>query len=220
MPMLYALDLIRRLPLFAGLTDEQARRNAGSVVKRRFKRGDLVVTRGERVDSLFILLTGRARVLASNLDGREVTLASLRPGDYVGEMSLIDNEPHSTTVRVEVQSDVLVLGHAEFARCLAENASLSYAVMRGLVRRLRAANRQIHSLALLDVAGRVAQVLMDMAEEVDELRLIPEKVSRQNLARVVGASREMVSRVMADLEARGMIQTRQDGSVVITGPLV
>jgi len=220
MPPLPALDLIRRLTLFSGLTDEQARSIAGSVVKRRYKRGDLVVTRGERVDSLFILLTGRARVLASNLEGREVIIASLRPGDYVGEMSLIDNEPQSTTVRVEVQSDMLVLGHAEFARCLSENASLSYAVMRGLVRRLRAANRQIHSLALLDVSGRVAQVLMDMAEEVDELQLIREKVSRQHLAKVVGASREMVSRVMADLEARGMIRTRQDGSVVIAGPLV
>ena len=215
-----ALDVIRRLALFSSLTDEQARSIAGSVVRRRFKRGDLVVKRGERVDSLFILLTGRARVLASNLEGREVIIASLRPGDYVGEMSLIDNEPQSTTVRVEVQSDMLVLGHAEFARCLSENASLSYAVMRGLVRRLRAANRQIHSLALLDVSGRVAQVLMDMAEEVDELHLIREKVSRQHLAKVVGASREMVSRVMADLEARGMLQTRQDGSVVIAGPLV
>ena len=220
MPPLPALDLIRRLTLFSGLTDEQARSIAGSVVRRRFKRGDLVVKRGERVDSLFILLTGRARVLASNLEGREVIIASLRPGDYMGEMSLLDNEPQSTTVRVEVQSDMLVLGHMEFARCLSENASLSYAVMRGLVRRLRAANRQIHSLALLDVSGRVAQVLMDMAEEVDELHLIREKVSRQHLAKVVGASREMVSRVMADLEARGMIQTRQDGSVVIAGPLV
>ena len=79
-------------------------------------------------------------------------------------MSLIDNEPHSATVRAEVQTDMLILGRAEFARCLPENSSLSYAIMRGLVQRLRSADRQIESLALLDVYGRVARTLLDMSE--------------------------------------------------------
>jgi CRP-like cAMP-binding protein len=87
----------------------------------------------------------------------------LQPGDYVGEMSLIDNEPHSATVRAEVQTDMLILGRAEFARCLPENSSLSYAILRGLVQRLRNADRQIESLALLDVYGAVARTLLDMA---------------------------------------------------------
>ena len=89
----------------------------------------------------------------------------LQPGDYVGEMSLIDNEPHSATVRAEVQTDMLMLGRAEFARCLPENSSLSYAIMRGLVQRLRSADRQIESLALLDVYGRVARTLLDMSRD-------------------------------------------------------
>ena len=81
----------------------------------------------------------------------------MHPGDHIGEMSLIDNEPHSATVRAEVQTDVLVLGRAEFARCLPENnSSMAYAVMRGLVQRLRQADRKIESLALMDVYGRVA----------------------------------------------------------------
>ncbi|EWS60708.1 Cyclic AMP receptor-like protein [Methylibium sp. T29-B] len=130
-------------------------------------------------------------------------------------MSLIDNEPHSATVRAEVQCDVLVLGRPEFARCLPENSSLSYAIMRGLVARLRAADRQIESLALLDVYGRVARALLDMSEEGAEYKLIRNKVSRQDLAKVVGASREMVSRVMKDLEERGFIQTQENGSVHI-----
>ena len=87
--------------------------------------------------------------------------------------------------------------------------------MRGLVQRLRSADRQIESLALLDVYGRVARTLLDMAETENGQRVIRNKVSRQDLAKIVGASREMVSRVMKDLEERGMVQTQENGSVVI-----
>ena len=213
--MLSNLDLIRRVPLFSMLTSDQAEAVAEGVVKRRYRRGEIVVEQGRKSNALFIFLTGRARVLTSDSRGREVILAVLQPGDYVGEMSLIDNEPHSATVRAEVQTDVLVLGRAEFARCLPENSSLSYAIMRGLVQRLRNADRQIESLALLDVYGRVARTLLDMAEQEGEQRIIRNKVSRQDLAKIVGASREMVSRVMKDLEERGYVETLDSGSVVL-----
>jgi CRP-like cAMP-binding protein len=215
MAMISNLDLIRRVPLFSMLTTDQAQSIADSVVKRRFKRGELIVEQGTKSNALFILLNGRARVLTADHRGREVILAVLQSGDYVGEMSLIDNEPHSATVRAEVQTDMLILGRAEFARCLPENSSLSYAILRGLVARLRAADRQIESLALLDVYGRVARTLLDMAEEENGVKLIRNKVSRQDMAKIVGASREMVSRVMKDLEERGMIETQENGSVIL-----
>jgi len=215
MAMLSNLDLIRRVPLFSMLTNDQAQGIADSVVKRRYRRGEIIVEHGRKSNALYILLTGRARVLTADSRGREVILAVLQPGDYVGEMSLIDNEPHSATVRAEVQTDMLILGRAEFARCLPENSSLSYAILRGLVSRLRAADRQIESLALLDVYGRVARTLLDMAEEDNGIKIIRNKVSRQDLAKVVGASREMVSRVMKDLEERGIVETQENGSVII-----
>jgi CRP/FNR family transcriptional regulator, cyclic AMP receptor protein len=215
MSMLSNLDLIRRVPLFSMLTADQARAVADGVVKRRYRRGELVVEQGKKSNALFILLNGRARVLTADSRGREVILAVLQSGDYVGEMSLIDNQPHSATVRCEVQTDMLILGRTEFARCLPENSSLSYAIMRGLVHRLRSADRQIESLALLDVYGRVARTLLDMAEPVEGQRIIRSKVSRQDMAKVVGASREMVSRVMKDLEERGVIETMENGFVVI-----
>jgi len=213
--MLSNLDLIRRVPLFSMLTSDQARAVADGVVKRRYRRGELIVEQGKKSNALFILLNGRARVLTADSRGREVILAVLQSGDYVGEMSLIDNQPHSATVRCEVQTDMLILGRAEFARCLPENSSLSYAIMRGLVTRLRSADRQIESLALLDVYGRVARTLLDMAEEVDGARMVRSKVSRQDMAKVVGASREMVSRVMKDLEERGVIETLENGFVLV-----
>jgi CRP/FNR family transcriptional regulator, cyclic AMP receptor protein len=216
MAMLTNLDLIRRVPLFSLLTIEQAQTVADGVVKRRYRRGEIIVEQGRKSDALFILLSGRARVITADSRGREVILAVLESGDYLGEMSLIDNDPHSATVRAEVQTDVLVLGRAEFAACLPENSSLSYAILRGLVARLRNADRQIESLALLDVYGRVARALLDMAEDEGGQRVIRSKVSRQDLAKVVGASREMVSRVMKDLEERGLIETQENGWVMLT----
>ncbi len=214
--MLSNLDLLRRVPLFSLLTVAQAEVISGAVIKRRFKRGEALVEQGQKSNALVILLTGRARVVTSDSRGREVILATLAQGDYLGEMSIIDNEPHSATVRAEVQTDVLMLGRAEFARCLTENASMSLVVMRGLVKRLRHADRKIESLALLDVYGRVAHALLDFAvADAQGQLLIKEKISRQDLAKMVGASREMVSRVMKDLEERGFIEALPNGATLL-----
>ena len=214
--MLSNLDLLRRVPLFSLLTVAQAEVISGAVIKRRFKRGEALVEQGQKSNALFILLTGRARVMTSDSRGREVILATLAQGDYLGEMSIIDNEPHSATVRAEVQTDVLMLGRAEFARCLTENAYMSLVVMRGLVKRLRHADRKIESLALLDVYGRVAHALLDFAvPDAQGQLVIKDKISRQDLAKMVGASREMVSRVMKDLEERGFIEALPSGATVL-----
>jgi len=215
MSMLTNLDLIRRVPLFAMLTPAQAELLADAVAKRRFKRGQLIVEQGKKSDALYIILSGRARVLMTDRKSREVILATLQPGDYIGEMSMIDNQPHSATVEAEIQTDVLVLGRKEFTRCLPENATMAYAVMQGLVRRLRHADQKIGSLALMGVYGRVANVLLESAVPDDGRLIIREKLSRQDIAKMVGASREMVSRVMKDLEDRGFIETREDGSMLI-----
>jgi len=216
MSMLSNLELIRRVPLFSMLTAVQAEAVSEAVIKRRFKRSELIVEQGKKSNSLYILLTGRARVLTTDTRGREVILATMQPGDYIGEMSLIDNEPHSASVRAEVQTDALVLGRTEFARCLPENSSMAYAVMKGLVQRLRNADRKIESLALMDVYGRVARALIEHAQpDRDGQMVIRDKISRQDIAKMVGASREMVSRVMKDLEERGFIETLPNGSMII-----
>ena len=216
MSMLSNLELLRRVPLFAALTPSQSASIADAIVKKRFKRAEVVVEQGKKSDALYIILTGRARVMSADSRGREVILATLQPGDYIGEMSLIDNEPHSATVRAEVQTDMLTLGRAEFARCLPENSSMSYAIMKGLVQRLRQADRKIESLALMDVYGRVARALLEFAvPDREGNNVIRERISRQDIAKMVGASREMVSRVMKDLEDRGFVETREDGSMLV-----
>jgi CRP/FNR family transcriptional regulator, cyclic AMP receptor protein len=214
MAMLSNLDLIRRVPLFARLTPAQAQSLAGSVTKRRYKRGERIVEQSQTSNALFIILTGRARVLMTDHKGREVILATLHTGDHVGEMSLIDNEPHSASVQAEIVSDLLVLGRDDFARCLANNFAMAQAVMLVLVQRLRSADQKIGSLALMSVYARVADVMLESAvADENGVLWIHDKVSRQDVAKMVGASREMVSRVMKDFEEQGFLETTESGAV-------
>lgn len=216
MAMLSNLDLIRRVPLFAAITPDQASLLSGAVSKRRFKRGELIVQQGTKSDALYIILSGRARVVMADSKSREVILSTLKPGDYIGEMSLIDDEPHSASVEAEVQTDVFVLGRTEFNRCLSESTLMARTVMHGLSQRLRQATHKIGSLALMGVYGRVADVLMGSAvADEGSQAVICEKISRQDIAKMVGASREMVSRVMRDFEDQGFIETLDDGSIVV-----
>jgi CRP-like cAMP-binding protein len=212
--MLSNLDLIRRVPLFSMLTSAQAESLVESVAKKRFKRGESLVEQGRKSNALYIILAGRARVFMTDAKGREVIIATLCSGDYVGEMSLIDGESHSATVVADQQVDALMLGRDDFLRCLSENSAMSFVVMHELVKRLRRASQKISSLALMGVYGRVAMVLLDsaVADDQDGL-LIREKVSKQDIAKMVGASREMVSRVMKDFEEQGFIQSLEGGMV-------
>lgn len=210
------LDLIRRVPLFTALPETQAQFVAQAVQKKRYKRGEILVEQGKSSSTLYIILSGRVRVYATNGVGREVTLTRLSSGDYFGEMSLIDGGPHSAHVAADQQTDVLVLGQAAFRHCLMSSHALAEQVMRGLVSRLRQADGKIEMLALMDVYGRVAKALLEMGEEdEDERLLVLEKINRQDLAKQVGASREMVSRVMKDFSERGLIELLDSGALLV-----
>lgn len=216
MTMLSNVDLIRRIPLFAHLTRDQVESLAGSVAKRRFKRGQCLVEQGENNHALYIILVGRARVVMTDRKGREVILATLKAGDYIGEMSLLDNLAHSASVQAEMPTDALLLGREEFTRCMAENFQMTLAVMRGLVQRLRSADQKIGSLALSGVYTRVANVLLEAsAPHADGTSVVLQKMSRQDIAKMVGASREMVSRVMKDFEEQGFIEMRSDAWIQV-----
>jgi CRP-like cAMP-binding protein len=216
MSMLTNLDLICRVPMFAALSPGQAEFLAEAAVKRRFKRGEAIVEQDKKSNALYIILAGRARVLMTDGKKREVILATLQMGDHIGEMSLIDGQPHSATVEAIVQTDVLVLGRAAFASCLADSATMAQSVMKGLVSRLREADRKISTLALMSVYGRVADVLLEYAKaSPTQDMVIHEKISRQEIAKMVGASREMVSRVMKDFEKRGLVEPLENKSTRI-----
>jgi CRP/FNR family transcriptional regulator, cyclic AMP receptor protein len=216
MSMLTSLDLIRRVPLFSKLSAVQAEFLSNVVVKRRFKKGERMVEQNHKSNALFIILAGRARVLMTDAKGREVILAVLKAGDYIGEMSLIDNEDHSASVEAEIQTDVLELGRSDFMRSLSDSTSMAFAVMVGLVQRLRRADDKIGALALMSVYDRLADVLLQAAKaSPNNDMIIRDKISRQDMAKMIGASREMVSRVMKDFEERGFVEPLKGGGMRI-----
>jgi len=205
--------MLRSVPLFASFSEEPLRTLTTVVTRRSVTRGTIIMAAGDPTDSLYIVLSGRLKVMMSDADGKEVILTILGPGEFFGEMGLIDDAPRSASVIAIEPCELLAITRRDFRKCLAENVEMSMAVMRGLVRRLREADRKIGSLALLDVYGRVARLLLDMAETVDGQKMVTKRLPKQDIAKMIGASREMVSRVMKDLQVGGFIEMR--GSTIV-----
>jgi CRP-like cAMP-binding protein len=209
--------LLKRVPLFAKLSDTQAISLIGSLEKQRYKRSDHIVDIGHKSNALYVIISGKARVVIISDKGKEVILATLGVGDCIGEMSLLDDLPHSATVVADTQMDILILGRDAFSSCVMHNASLAVAVMQGLVDRLRRANQKIASLAFVSVYGRVARLLLDSAEIDGSGQLIvSKKVSHAALSREIGASREMVSKALKEFEKQSFIRKLEDGTLCIT----
>jgi CRP/FNR family transcriptional regulator, cyclic AMP receptor protein len=201
--------LVRNVPLFSLLPDVQLLLLSQALSRKPYPKDSTVIAAGEPTDALYIVISGRLKVIMRDKEGREVILAFLNEGDFFGEMGLIDQAPRSATVVTIGPCELLTMTRADFMKCLQKNFELTMGVMRGLVTRLREADKKIGSLALMDVCGRVARLLMEMAETVDGQKVVTRKLPKQQIAKMVGASREMVSRVMKDMEAGGHIEVRE-----------
>ena len=209
-------ELLKRVPLFSNLTDTQATSLIGSLNKKRFRKSETIVCLGEKSNALFVILSGRAKVVLSNEKGKEVLLALLEPGDYIGELSLLDNSAHSATVVAISPVDTLALGQHDFAQCILNNAPLAVSIMRGMAARLRKANQKIASFALMGVNAQVVQSLLAIAEKSEQGHLVvTRKISHSALAKEVGASREMVSKAFKSFENQSFIQKMDNGHLLI-----
>ncbi len=205
--------VLKSVPLFASFQDEQLRALVTLVTRRSAPRNSTIMAAGDLTETLYIVISGRLKVMMGDADGKEVILTIIGPGEFFGEMGLIDDSPRSASVVSIEPCELLSIAKRDFKKCLAENFEMAMAVMRGLVRRLREADRKIGSLALLDVYGRVARLLLDMAEDVNGQKMVTKRLPKQDIAKMIGASREMVSRVMKDLQMGGFIEMR--GSTIV-----
>jgi CRP/FNR family cyclic AMP-dependent transcriptional regulator len=206
--------LLRNVPLFSVLPENQLALLTGVVSRKSFPRSTVIINAGDITESLYVVISGRMKVMMSDDEGREVILAILGPGEYFGEMGLVDDSPRSATVVALEACELLSLAKRDFNSCLQDNFEMAMTVMRGLVKRLREADKKIGSLALMDVYGRVARLLLEMAETVDGQKVVTKKLAKQDIAKMIGASREMVSRVMKDLQTGGFIEVRA-GSIFL-----
>ncbi len=203
-------ELLRRVSIFSDLDDEALALLEDLVHERTVLKDCCIVGQNEPGDSLFIVARGRAKAVLYGQTGREITLYIFEEGDFFGEMSLIDNQPRSVSVEAQEETTLLVLKRDAFQRFISENPQTALSVLREMSRRLRNADEIIGSLALLDVYGRVARMLRDMAarggEATDGGVLIRHRPTQQELASMLGTSRETVSRVLGDMARRGFIE--------------
>lgn len=206
-------DLLARVPLFSNLDKVALEVMVKNVVKRSYGKGKLIVEKGNTSNALYVIVFGKASVVANDLRGKELILAELGTGDYVGEMSLIDGKPHSEDVVAVEKTDVLIVKRTEFMTCMAGNNCVALAMMQLLVDRLRDADAKIESLAFMNVYARVALVLRSMATtQANGARVVLGKISKQNIGKMIGASREMVTKVFKELEKRGAITHAQQAT--------
>jgi CRP-like cAMP-binding protein len=216
MPALSTTELLSRVGLFARLTPEALDAVASQVRKIRYARGEVIIQQGGMSNILVVLLAGSATVLRrDDAANKEVHLATLEPGSIAGEMSILDGEPHSASVRADAPVDALVLTREDFVALLPSRATLAYEVMQGLVQRLRVANEKIEQLALTGLRSRVRSELLAMAVERGGERVILRRIDKPGLARRVGGSREAVSRVMREMTDAGELSIEESGATIV-----
>lgn len=189
----------------ASLTDPLVRELASHGQVRTFAKNAVIINEGDSSDSVFVILAGRVKVYSSDDSGREIIYDDHSVGEYVGEMSL-DGRPRSASVMTLEPTTCSILNRAEVRSAISTNPDIAIQVLSTLISRARIATASIRNLALLDVYGRVARLLLDMAEEKDGVLMVPEKLTQQDIGDRVGASRDMVSRIFKDLVAGGYIR--------------
>ena len=182
-------------------------------VVRSFPKNSVLVQESDKSDQFYILLSGKLKVFLADDDGKEIVVDVLSPKQYFGEMAL-DGESRSASVMTVEASKLAVVQREDFKRFLAENPDAALALIVTLIRRARNLTRTIGNLALLDVYGRVARLLIDNASDESGKLIVTEKMSQQEIAQRIGSSREMVSRILSDLKEGGYLSL-DGGRIVI-----
>src|SRR6266540_1439439 len=202
-------ELLRSVPLFSELTDQDIAGLARLATRRRYPKDTVVFFENEAGDFFFTIVLGRIKVTILGDDGREIILSILGPGDFFGEMALLDNEPRSATAIAVEDAELLSLHRTDFQNTIGDNPSISTALIKILTARLRRANHQISTLALLDVAREEGRRLKDG-------RIAFRRATHQEIANRIGTTRETVTRMLKDLERQALLHI--EGKEIVVQP--
>lgn len=211
-------DLVRGIAIFADLSAAEAEKVAGMMEEVSVGRGRVVISRGEPGGRLYLIVSGSVRVVRSGASGREVAVAVLGEGNFFGEMSLLDGQPRSADVIAVRASRFLVLDRERFLRRILPLPGIAGKVLTELSKRIRAADQTIENLALASVGDRLLHLLGHIGRRyplrggVAEITRGP---THQEMADLVGASREAVTRTLAALAAEGLIQVNRRRIVLL-----
>ena len=198
----------KRADPFAPLHPETVRAIAASGVVRTFPRNTILINEGDVGDALFVVLSGRVKIFSSNEAGREFVIDFHGPGEYVGEMSL-DGEPRSASVITVEPTTCAVVNRTQFRDFILAHPDFAMHLIERLIHRVRVTTGNLKSLALSDVYGRLARLLNTLAHDIDGKLIVPEKLTQQDIADRVGASRDMIGKLMKDLVAGGYLAVEE-----------
>jgi CRP/FNR family transcriptional regulator, cyclic AMP receptor protein len=209
------IELLKGVDLFSALGTDQLEQLAALVIRKSFARDETIILEDDdSVQALFLIASGEVKVYVSGSDGRETILSLLSKGDFFGEMSLIDGEPRSASVKAVTEAELLILRREHFLKQVEKNTDLAMGLLVEMSKRIRKANRQISSLAMLTVYGRVAATILNLmqergvrvhAEAGNMVTVIRNRPTQQQLAEMSGTTRETVSRVLSSLAKKGTI---------------
>ena len=191
--------MLEDIALFSGLSQAECQILEQHMVKRTFQKNTVVINEGDEANTLFIIIEGAIKVFLSNEEGKEIIINTQGVGDHFGELALLDNEPRSASVMTLTKSTIGVISKADFQSVLARHPELALKLLTEMTRRIRLLSDNVKTLALMDVYGRVAKTLLSMAEQVDGVTVIRDRPTQQDIANRIGASREMVARILKDL---------------------
>lgn len=197
--------ILRKIPLFADLQDEELQSIASHATNKAYPKNSIIINEGDDTNSMYVIEKGKVKVFLCNEDGKEVILKILGVGDYFGELAILDEAPRSASIMTMEAAKFSVVSKAEFDQTLDAHPSIARTLVVELTRTVRRLTENIRNLALMDVYGRVARTLLDMTEEIDGQKIIDQKLTHQDIAKMIGSSREMVSRIMKDLQKGGYV---------------
>jgi CRP/FNR family transcriptional regulator len=202
------VELLRSVPLFAGLEEEELERVSRVAVTRAFPAGTRVFHEGDSSDACYIVRSGSFRVTREHSDGRAITLATLGPGEVFGELAMLDRDTRSASAEALTDGELLALPAKDVLALLNRHPEISTKLVSALVRRLRNANERISRQSFQTVPSRVAGVLLQLAQETNagQNGEVTIRMNQADLAQLAGTSRESVSRFLADLERSGIVR--------------
>ena len=203
-------DILRQAPLFVALDDEAASALRATMVEIKISRGDELFVEGDPGEHLYVIVEGKIKLGTASSDGRESLLAVLGPGEMFGELSLFDPGPRTATATAIVDSKVLGLGHEDLGPWLSGRPGVSQELLKSLAQRLRRTNDALADLVFSDVPGRVAKALLELSEKFGSRRddglYVAHDMTQEELAQLVGASRETVNKALAEFAQRGWVK--------------
>jgi CRP/FNR family cyclic AMP-dependent transcriptional regulator len=204
---------LKSIPLFEGVPDAELRALAERAVTRNYPKQAIIVNEGDQSDSLYLILSGRVKVYLADEHGKELILAIKGPGQYFGEM-VLDGEARSASVITLEPAQFAMLSRTDFRQFLLRHPEVSLQLIQNLIRLARGLNQNVRNLAMLDVYGRVARILLELAVDQGGKMVIPERLTQKDIAARVGASREMINRILRDLTTGGYV-TVEAGRITI-----